>query len=83
MRKIVSLKEMAQRTRSRRRIITVGNSMAVTLPKKLAKIGAKAGERVTVKLLGPKTILVKFDDDADKKTKEIKGRLRKSDSDSE
>ena len=58
--KIIKLKEYGEDVESTRKIITVGHSVAITLPRKLKKIGAKAGVKVRVRLLDPKTITVEF-----------------------
>ena len=58
--KIIGLKEYGEEVESTRKIITVGHSVAITLPRKLKKIGAKAGGKVMVRLLDQKTITVEF-----------------------
>ena len=58
--KIIELKDYGEEVESTRKIITVGHSVAITLPRKLRKIGAIAGRKVKVRLLDPNTITVEF-----------------------
>lgn len=60
MQKVMELKEFGKMIKSTRKIITVGHSIAITLPRKLKRIGVKAGDKVKVGLLDPKTITVEF-----------------------
>ena len=57
---LMELKEYSSKISGSRKVVIVGDSMAVTLPSKLKKMGLRAGAIVDVKLLGPNSIQVKF-----------------------
>jgi len=57
---LMDLKEYSGKISGTRKVVIVGDSMAVTLPSKLKAMGLKAGALVDVKLIGPNSIQVKF-----------------------
>lgn len=74
MHEVISMKDMSKRTDSKRKVIVLGHSLAITLPKRLEKIGLKAGQKVSVKLTGKRTLELKFGDEEESGGKtEVKG----------
>lgn len=59
-RELMELKEHASKISGTRKVVIVGDSMAITLPSKLKAMGLRAGAIVDVKLLGRNSIQVKF-----------------------
>jgi hypothetical protein len=57
---LMELKEFSNKISGTRRVVIVGDSMAVTLPSKLKAMGLEAGALVDIKLLGANSIQVKF-----------------------
>jgi len=72
MKDFMSMKKMIKKTTTKRKIIVLGHSYAITLPKSLEKIGLKAGQRVSMKMTGKKTIEVKFGEEAEEKKEVVK-----------
>ncbi len=60
MKDFMSMKAMIKKTTTKRKIIVLGHSYAITLPKSLEKIGLAAGQRVSMRMTGKKTLEVKF-----------------------
>ncbi len=72
MKDFMGIKTMIKKTTTKRKIIVLGHSYAITLPKSLEKIGLKAGERVSMKMTGKKTLEIKFgEEDEASKAEEI------------
>jgi len=63
---ILKLKEFSKKTDTQRRIITLGHSLGMTIPKKLGKIGAKVGAKAKIKVLGKNTVQINFEEDKKK-----------------
>ncbi len=57
---IMKLKERAESVSGSRKVVIVGDSMAITLPSKLKKMGLEVGTVVDIKLPGSNSIYVKF-----------------------
>lgn len=51
--KILMLKELAKEINSTRKVVKIGNSLGITLPKAAKELGLKLGSRIELKL-GPK-----------------------------
>ncbi|NCN65197.1 MAG: hypothetical protein GW779_04695 [Candidatus Altiarchaeum hamiconexum] len=74
MKDFIGMKTMMKKTTTKRKIIVLGHSYAITLPKSLEEIGLKAGQRVSMKMTGKKTLEVKFGEESERITKEnVKG----------
>ena len=59
---VLELKELAQKIKGvRRKIITVGNSIGVSFPKKLENYGVRKGMKVKVRLVSPKMIGIELE----------------------
>ncbi len=71
MKDFMSMKAMIKKTTTKRKIIVLGHSYAITLPKSLEKIGLKAGQRVSMKMTGKKTLEVKFGEEGEEKKEEV------------
>ncbi|MDI6730254.1 MAG: hypothetical protein QMD06_01770 [Candidatus Altarchaeum sp.] len=67
MNNFIGMKAMIKKTTTKRKIIVLGHSYAITLPKSLEKIGLKAGERVSMRMTGKKTLEVKFGEESEEK----------------
>ena len=63
---VLKLKEFSENTNTERRIITLGHSLGITLPKKLGKIGAKVGAKAKIKVLGKNTVQINFEEEKEK-----------------
>ncbi len=65
MKDFMSMKTMVKKTTTKRKIIILGHSYAITLPKSLEKIGLTAGQRVSMRMTGKKTLEVKFGEEVE------------------
>ncbi len=65
MKDFMSMKTMIKKTTTKRKIIVLGHSYAITLPKSLEKIGLTAGQRVSMRMTGKKTLEVKFGEEVE------------------
>ena len=63
---LMELKDYAGKISGTRKVVIVGDSMAITLPSKLKAMGLKAGAIVDVNLIGPNSIQVKFKGEKEK-----------------
>jgi len=48
---------------TQRRIITLGHSLGMTIPKKLQRIGARVGVKAKIKVLGKDTVQINFEEE--------------------
>jgi DNA-directed RNA polymerase subunit M/transcription elongation factor TFIIS len=58
--KYSKLKEMHEIVDSKRKIIRIGNSLGLTLPEKLKKIGIKAGGEVKIEATGERSFSIEI-----------------------
>jgi len=72
MKEFINMRSMIKKTTTKRKIFVLGHSYAITLPKSLEKIGLKAGEKVSMKMIGKKTLEVKFGEEDKENEKENK-----------
>ncbi|ODS36662.1 hypothetical protein BEH94_11770 [Candidatus Altiarchaeales archaeon WOR_SM1_SCG] len=63
---ILKLKEISKKTDTQRRIITLGHSLGMTIPKKLQRIGARVGVKAKIKVLGKDTVQINFEEEEEK-----------------
>ena len=56
--KVLALKELAKEINSKRKVVKIGNSIGVLLPKAVEKIGIKKGKRVDIRLGNKKEIKI-------------------------
>lgn len=70
IKEFMNMKKLIKKITTKRKIIILGHSYAITLPKSLEKIGLVAGQRVSMKMTGKKTLEVKFGEEDDKRKKE-------------
>lgn len=62
MEEVLKLKEISKKTDTQRRIITLGHSLGITIPKKMKKIGAKVGAKAKIKVLGKNSVQINFEE---------------------
>ncbi|MBI2529721.1 MAG: hypothetical protein HYW05_01075 [Candidatus Diapherotrites archaeon] len=49
-RKILALKELAKEVNSTRKVVKIGNSLGITLPKAINALGLKVGSKIALRL---------------------------------
>jgi len=60
IKKIIDLTSLAKKTMKKRKLISVGDSIAVTIPKKFETLGIKIGNEVSIELAGSNAIKIEF-----------------------
>lgn len=76
MHEVISMKDLSKKTNSKRKVIILGHSLAITLPKRLEKIGLRAGQRVSVRLIGKRTLELKFGEEEESSSKTEKSEVK-------
>ena len=54
--KIIALRELAKEVNSTRKVVRIGNSLGITLPKAVGQLGLKVGASVALRLGDMKTL---------------------------
>gem|GEM_PF-844327 len=60
MRELLEAKSLVKKTTTKRKVIVLGHSFAVTLPKSLERIGLRAGQKLSMKMVGKRTLEIKI-----------------------
>ena len=55
---VLALRELANKISSRRRIVRIGNSLGITLPKSVKELGLGIGSEVKIKLANRKSLQI-------------------------
>lgn len=77
MKELLEAKTLSKKTTTKRKVIILGHSFAITLPKSLERIGLKAGQRISMRMVGNRTLEIKLppkEDKTDKDTEKNKSK---------
>ncbi|MFN3527849.1 MAG: hypothetical protein ACK4YO_01960 [Candidatus Altarchaeaceae archaeon] len=58
MQELLEAKSLIKKTTTKRKVIVLGKSFAITLPKSLEKIGLRAGQMVSMRMVRKRTLEV-------------------------